>query len=72
VHGNPLKMSIDRGQQTDHFYFAPLAENVETPGTIFAAAPGEKDSWFQGEMNSLKINRNKERRGRVARAATSR
>ncbi len=49
MHGDALEMRVDRGEQADDFYFAALAKHVEGPGTVFAAAPGEKDLSLQSE-----------------------
>src|SRR4051794_9835318 len=46
-------MSIDRGEQPGDFYLATLAKNMQGPGTVFAAAPGEKDLSFHSGLNPL-------------------
>ncbi len=53
VHGDALEMRVDGGEQADNFYFAALAEHMESPRTVFAAAPGEKDLSLQSDVHSL-------------------
>jgi hypothetical protein len=60
MHGDALEMSVDRGQEADYLYVLALvehalAERVEGPGTVFAAAPREKDFPFQGDSYSTEL-----------------
>jgi len=55
VHRNPLEMRIDRGEQADDFDVTALAQNVETPRAIFAAAPREKDLALHRKFIRTKI-----------------
>ena len=49
VHGDAIEFGIDGGEQSDDFNVGLLAEQVEGPRAVFAAAPGEKDS-FHGPL----------------------
>jgi hypothetical protein len=44
MHRHTVRGFIERGQQAGDLILAALAENVQTPCTIFAAAPGKKNS----------------------------
>ena len=41
VHGDALEMCVDRGQQAGNLYLATLPKPMESPCTVFAAAPRE-------------------------------
>jgi hypothetical protein len=43
VHSDALEMCIDRGEEADDLYVRALTEYMQTPRTIFSAAPGEKN-----------------------------
>jgi hypothetical protein len=44
VHGYALKLGVEGGEQAHNFDVRILAQNVKSPGAVFAAAPGEEDS----------------------------
>jgi len=50
MHGDALKISIDRGQQASNFYVIALPEYVQRPCAVFPTAPREKDSSLQREF----------------------
>ena len=41
MHGHAIEIAIERGEQAYHLDIAALAQDVQGPRTIFAAAPGE-------------------------------
>jgi hypothetical protein len=43
VDGDAAKVLIDRGEEAYDHVLALLAEEVESPGAVFAAAPAEED-----------------------------
>jgi hypothetical protein len=45
VHGDSIELGIDCGQQTNNLDLGLLAKQVERPCAVFAATPGEKDSF---------------------------
>jgi hypothetical protein len=44
MHGNPTRDFVEGSQQSGDFILWAPAQNMKTPGTIFAAAPGEKNA----------------------------
>jgi len=54
MHGDALKMGVDRGEQSNDFLFLSVTEHMQAPGAIFAAAPGKKNLLFQSDTNSKK------------------
>src|SRR5262249_10156804 len=42
VHGDAIEGLVDGGHQTDDFAFTLLAQHVQRPGAVLAAAPGEE------------------------------
>jgi hypothetical protein len=45
VHGDSIEFSVDCGEEADDLDIALLTKQVECPRTVFAAAPGEKNSF---------------------------
>jgi hypothetical protein len=44
MHGDAASRFVESGQQPRDFILPTLAENMKTPCTVFAAAPGEKNA----------------------------
>jgi hypothetical protein len=44
VHSDTTSLLVEPRQQSDDFILSALTENLQTPRTIFAAAPGKKNS----------------------------
>jgi hypothetical protein len=42
VHRHPLERLIDRGQEPDHLDLVLLAQDVQGPGAVLPAAPGQE------------------------------
>ena len=50
VHGDAVGFTVEGGEQADDFILRLLAQQVESPGAVFAAAPGKEGTGHGGDF----------------------
>ena len=56
VHGDTIEFRVDGGQEAGDFDARLLAEPMQCPCTVFAAAPGDENS-FHGVQDDISTTR---------------
>jgi hypothetical protein len=44
MHRDPICIFVERCKKTDELIFAVVAKDMQAPGTVFAATPGQENS----------------------------
>ena len=48
MHGNPVRRPIECRDQGGQFDIGALTQQLQRPGTVFSAAPGQRDALSNG------------------------